>query len=51
MEFEERGIVVRQVVPLAHSTEAEALRAEIVAAGGRAALLQADVDDQASECA
>src|SRR5215218_9577939 len=33
---------------VARSTEAEALRAEIVAAGGRAALLQADVADSAA---
>jgi NAD(P)-dependent dehydrogenase (short-subunit alcohol dehydrogenase family) len=33
---------------VAHSTEAEALRAKIVAAGGRAALLQADVADSAA---
>ena len=36
---------------VAHSTEAEALRAEIVAAGGRAALLQADVADSAAVAA
>jgi NAD(P)-dependent dehydrogenase (short-subunit alcohol dehydrogenase family) len=33
---------------VAHPTEAEALCAEIVAAGGRAALLQADVADSAA---
>ena len=36
---------------VARSTEAEALRAEIVAAGGRAALLQADVADSAAVAA
>ncbi len=36
---------------VARSTEAEALRAEIVAAGGRAALLQADVADPAAVAA
>lgn len=36
---------------VARSTEAEALRAEIVAAGGRAAVLQADVADPASVAA
>ena len=36
---------------VAHSTEAEALRADIVAAGGRAALLQADVADSAAVAA
>src|SRR5215470_2037915 len=36
---------------VARSTEAETLRAEIVAAGGRAALLQADVADSAAVAA
>ena len=36
---------------VARSTEAEALRADIVAAGGRAALLQADVADSAAVAA
>ena len=36
---------------VARSTEAEALRAEIVAAGGRVALLQADVADSAAVAA
>ncbi|WP_395711796.1 SDR family NAD(P)-dependent oxidoreductase [Reyranella sp.] len=36
---------------VAHPAEAEALRAEIVAAGGRAALLQADVADPAAVAA
>ena len=45
-----RGAVVG-INYVAHSTEAEALRAEIVAAGGRAALLQADVADSAAVAA
>ena len=46
----ERGAAVG-INYVARSTEAEALRAEIVAAGGRAALLQADVADSAAVAA
>ncbi|HEX4172641.1 MAG TPA: SDR family oxidoreductase, partial [Acetobacteraceae bacterium] len=45
-----RGVAVG-INYMAHAAEAEALRAEIIAAGGRAATLQADVADRAAVAA